>query len=102
MHNSGIFRTIYLVHGAEAGRLNKKNYDKAFINRVRVARESAGLTRDDVADHLGIKKDTYARYELKIMMPHHLLPKFAALTNVSLAYLFGSSLSSKTKHLKSV
>ncbi len=40
--------------------------------RLRVARESAGLSQRDVADHLGIEDSTYSRYEagkLRIPLP---------------------------------
>ncbi len=40
--------------------------------RLRVAREAAGLSQRDVADHLGIEDSTYSRYEsgkLRIPLP---------------------------------
>ena len=82
--------TLSLVVCACGCDMTKRNYDRSFISRVRVARESAGLSREDIAKELGIKGDTYARYELRIMMPHHHIPKFLVITGVSAEYLFAA------------
>lgn len=82
--------------------MTKKAYDKAFIGRVRVARESAGLTRIEISAHMGIKPDSYARYEKRTMLPHYLIPPFCRATGVSLEYLLGATKRKKPNHLKSV
>lgn len=94
--------TIRLVYSHGGCRLSKKTYDKAFINRVRVARESSGITRDEMAELLKVRYDTYARWELRTMMPHHMIPAFCRITGVSLKYLMGATDGKKKTHLKSV
>ena len=71
--------------------VRKQHYDRGFVARIRIARESAGLSREYVAKELGIKADTYARYEIRVMMPHHHIPRFLVLTEVSADYLFATS-----------
>lgn len=95
------FPKIYLVYSRDTPIVSKKSYDKAFINRVRVARESAGLSPREVASHLGLKTNTYSKYETRIMMPHYLIPAFACLTNVTLAYLFGAKQAPSDQELRS-
>ena len=71
--------------------VKKRHYDRGFVARVRIARESSGLSRETIAKELGIKPDTYARYEIRVMMPHHHIPRFLALTGISADYLFATS-----------
>ena len=71
--------------------VKKQVYEKGFVHRVRIARESAGYSREEMAKILGVKVDTYARYEARTMMPHHLLPIFVEKTEISFSYLFGAT-----------
>lgn len=79
---------MYLAYSREPEVMSKKSYDKGFIRRIRVARESAGLSQKEMAEKLKVKTNTYSKYESHIMMPHFLLPSFASFTGVTLAYLF--------------
>ena len=81
---------MYIAYSREPEVMTKKSYDKGFIRRIRVARESAGLSQKEMAERLGVKTNTYSKYESHIMMPHFLLPTFAHVTGVTLTYLFSA------------
>ena len=81
---------MYLAYSRKPEVMTKKSYDKGFIARVRVARESAGLNQKEMAEKLGVKTNTYSKYESHIMMPHFLLPTFAHETGITLTYLLSA------------
>ena len=61
-------------------------------HKLKELRTSHGLSISEVADKLQIAKSTYAGYEYgRRSIPNDLLPKFAALYNVSTDYLLGLS-----------
>lgn len=63
-----------------------------FVERTRVAREAGGYeTPEDMARALGIPASTYRKYEARSPMPHHLIPKFVAITGCTYQSLFGKS-----------
>lgn len=62
---------------------------RQFYARVRAFRERAGLQPEEVAVSLGIRVDTYQRYEKRRAMPHDLIPKFLILTGGDANELFG-------------
>jgi transcriptional regulator with XRE-family HTH domain len=65
-------------------------YNKAFRARVAQLRRERGYSRDEMASFLGLKSDTYGRYEggrRLQALPPHLLEKFAALTGTTVEYL---------------
>jgi len=62
-------------------------YEDAFRRRVRAAR---GLYTDEpkeMARRLGVREDTYYRYETRTMLPHYLIEKFCEITGVTVDYL---------------
>lgn len=62
-------------------------YRNAFVQRVRAARTLAEKTPLEMTQLLGIRKDTYHRYETRTLMPHHLLETFCKLTGQDLTWL---------------
>jgi hypothetical protein len=62
-------------------------YRKAFVQRVRAARTLSERTPLQMAEALGIPKDTYHRYETRTLLPHHLLEVFCQLTAQDLTWL---------------
>lgn len=43
-------------------------------------REAAGLTQEEFSKSLGVARDTYARYETRSLLPHHLVIPVCDLT----------------------
>lgn len=73
------------------GNYKPPDFTAKFVERVRVARDTAGYTHpDDMAKALGVPVTTYRKYESRSCMPHHLIPKFCALTGVGYQQLFGA------------
>lgn len=62
-------------------------YRNAFVQRVRAARTLAEKNPLEMAQLLGIPKDTYHRYETRTLLPHHLLETFCKLTGQDLTWL---------------
>jgi DNA-binding XRE family transcriptional regulator len=62
-------------------------YRKAFVQRVRAARTLASKEPAEMAKLLGVRKDTYHRYETRTLLPHYLLEKFCDLTGQELIWL---------------
>jgi hypothetical protein len=62
-------------------------YRTAFIKRVRAARALYTDSPPEMAAALGVERDTYYRYEKRLMMPHHLIPKFCEITGVTVTWL---------------
>ena len=62
-------------------------YRRAFVQRVRAARTLASLQPLEMANKLGVPKDTYHRYETRTLLPHHLLEIFCQLTGQDLHWL---------------
>lgn len=62
-------------------------FKKAMLARVKLARESVGLTQEQMADELGIKQGKYQKYEVRSKMPHEYLAKFSEVTKVPLTEL---------------
>lgn len=67
----------------------KVNPEKDGIGRrLKESREARGLTQDDVAEHLKVKRQTYSAYERNKSIPDALtLDKLACLFGVSNDYL---------------
>lgn len=55
-------------------------FKAAFHARIKLARQGAGLTQEEIAQRMGIRQDKYAKYETRSLMPHHLLSRFSELT----------------------
>jgi hypothetical protein len=62
-------------------------YRTAFFKRVRAARALYTDDPPEMAKALGVEKGTYYRYETRTMLPHHLIPKFCAITGVTTEWL---------------
>jgi hypothetical protein len=62
-------------------------YRAAFIKRVRAARALYTESPPEMAKALGVERDTYYRYEKRLMMPHHLIPRFCEITGVTVQWL---------------
>ena len=62
-------------------------YRNAFVQRVRAARTLAEKNPLEMAQLLGVPKDTYHRYETRTLLPHHLLEFFCQLTGQDLTWL---------------
>jgi hypothetical protein len=63
-------------------------FKKEFCARVRVARISASYEPEQVAEMLGIPVDTWRRYELRTLLPHHMIPRVCALFSVPLDFFY--------------
>jgi len=76
----------------DMGKYKPPDYTAKFVERVRVARETAGYDHPDkMAKALGVPITTYRKYESRSCMPHHLIPKFCALAGIGYQQLFGAS-----------
>lgn len=62
-------------------------FKKAFLSRIKLARDGAGLTQEQMAERLGIQQGKYAKYETRSFMPHELLHKFSEITHEPLEKL---------------
>lgn len=62
-------------------------YREAFCERLQRVRISAGYTQASLARELKIDKDTYAKYESRSLLPHHLIPAVCELTHTDAWFL---------------
>jgi DNA-binding XRE family transcriptional regulator len=62
-------------------------YRAKFFERVRAARNMGGHSPAEMARLLDVPKDTYHRYESRVLMPHHLIPQFCQLNGVEVEWL---------------
>lgn len=73
------------------GNYKPPDYTSKFVERTRIARETAGYDHpDQMAEALGVPKTTYKKYETRTCMPHHLIPRFCALAGIGYQQLFGA------------
>ena len=63
-------------------------FNAGFRRRTKLARENAGFTMDSMAAALVIPRATYAKYENRSPMPHHLVVRFAIITDVDIDWLY--------------
>jgi hypothetical protein len=71
--------TIYHMVGARKPS-TPATYRKQFIDRLRSLRVASGLTPDEIAQRLGVRMDTYQRWEKRTLIPHHLIMPFCDAT----------------------
>lgn len=62
-------------------------YEEAFRRRVRAARALYTDEPKEMARALGVREDTYYRYETRTMLPHYLIQRFCDITGVTVDYL---------------
>lgn len=74
--------------GRPTGTISPARFKKEFCSRLRLARISAGMEPEQVAEHLGIAVDTWRRYELRTLLPHHLLPRVSYLFGVDVEFFY--------------
>lgn len=79
-------RTIVQV-GRPKDTVSPATYNTQFINRVRAARALYTNEPKEMARALGVREDTYYRYEKRTMLPHHLMPRFCEITGVTIDWL---------------
>ncbi len=68
-----------------------RSYLEAILHRTAELRKRAGLTQEEMAERLGITRNTYMNYERATqtrmtMMPIHLAEKFCEITGATLQY----------------
>lgn len=63
-------------------------FKKEFCARLRVARIAARYEPEQVADLLGVAVDTWRRYEVRTLLPHHLLPRVCELFGVTVDFFY--------------
>lgn len=100
MHSRPISGKIFLVRTTPENKAQKDAYRVAFVERTRKVREDSGLSASDAASLLGITYDLYRKYEKNTVMPHHLIPRFLAVTRGDCNFLLG--MSARNKRLKLV
>lgn len=64
------------------------DFKRAFIARVRAAREARPYTQAEVADLLGMSQDRYKQYEGRSYLPHHLVTRFCTACGVDFKWLY--------------
>ena len=84
------------------GNYKPPDYTAKFVERTRVARETAGYERpEDMAKVLAVPATTYKKYETRTCMPHHLIPRFCAIAGIGYQQLFGAPTSKDHLHAQS-
>lgn len=63
-------------------------FQSQFCARTKLARQEAGHTIESMATALVILKTTYAKYEYRTPMPHHLVERFCLITQVDIDWLY--------------
>lgn len=58
-----------------------------FLARTKRAREARGVTQQEIANALGIAQDLYSKYEVRTLLPHHLIPAFCLICAVEEKWL---------------
>lgn len=81
-----MFINTYVV-ASDIYKTVKKMY---YTERLQWIRDCKNITQKELAGHLGIKQQQYARYEKGInIMPITYLPKICEYLNVSADYILG-------------
>lgn len=70
--------------------VEKRDFRKVFSERLRIARKTVGLTQDELAQRIGVKRSTYGQFEQGRNEPNvSLLPKLSRELNRSVEWLIG-------------
>lgn len=64
-------------------------FKAAFTSRTQELRERRGFSQREMAVALGVETSAYAKYESRSFLPHHLIPRFCAICNISADEIFG-------------
>lgn len=67
-------------------------FKRLFLARTRAARLKSKLTQEQMADALGVEQSKYSKYEVRTVLPHHLIIPFCSLCEVSLPWLFTAAI----------
>lgn len=70
-------------------------FKRQFLARTAFAREKAKFTQETMAAALGIEQSKYSKYEVRTMLPHHLVVPFCSLCEVTQAWLFTAAIEIK-------
>lgn len=73
-------------------------YEEAFRRRVRSARALFTEEPKEMARALGVREDTYYRYETRTLLPHYLVPRFCELTGVTIEWLMNGPKPGQPSH----
>jgi ribosome-binding protein aMBF1 (putative translation factor) len=73
--------------GQSAAMVDEVEYKRAFLARVRAAREARRWRQEDIAELMGMDRSHYKQFETRTYLPRHLTPLFCKLTGISLEYL---------------
>jgi hypothetical protein len=63
-------------------------FKQMFLARTALAREKAGKSQEQMAAELGVAQGTYHKYESRTPLPHHLIPQFCMLTDITPQWLY--------------
>ena len=66
---------------------SRSDFKKAFIERVREARDASPYNQRQMAELLGTSTANYEKYETRSCLPHHLIGRFALAAGVTVAFL---------------
>lgn len=84
--------------------MSKKTSDsefkRQFLARTALARENAGFTQETMAAALGMEQSKYSKYEIRTVLPHHLIIPFCSLCEVSLAWLYTAAVEVRAQRPK--
>jgi DNA-binding XRE family transcriptional regulator len=71
------------------------DFKRMFIARTTFARERSGRSQEKMAVDLGVGQPTYAKYEKRTPLPHHLVLAFCGLCDVTPAWLYTAAIELK-------
>lgn len=66
---------------------SEKEFNEAFIARVKQLREERGWTSEQMAIALGVPAERYRKYEYRTPLPHDLIEKFALTVDRDVSYV---------------
>ena len=69
-------------------RRGASDFQTQFCARTKLARQLSGHTLESMATALAILKTTYAKYEYRTPMPHHMVERYCLITQVDIDWLY--------------
>ena len=67
--------------------LSEKDFNAAYLARVRDLRIARGWTSEQMANALQVPPDRYRKNESRTPLPHYLVPRFAQLVGKDIAFI---------------